>query len=164
MPVTLEIKASRDLARVRKNLGQFADGKKRRAQFTKEVRAEVTPVARALRSAYRSNPSKDQPNPPGRGDLRRLLARAVTVMVKLTGNSPLVRLKVDGRKMPSGMGGLPAMYEGRKRWRHKVFGRDRWVTQRPVPTFDRVVRMAAPRVRTRVNKVADDAMRDVAKG
>jgi hypothetical protein len=158
------IRSSADLARVHRNLGRMADGKQLRKDFVKGVRAEVRPVAVQLRAAYRGNPSKNQPNPRGRTDLRRLLARAVTVQVR-TGSNPSVVLKVDGRKMPDKMGGVPGMYEGRRRWRHPVHGNtEKWVTQDPEPTFDRITRAAAPAVRRRVSKVAEGVARDVTKG
>lgn len=163
--VDVQIKTSADLARVHAGLGRMADGKRLRKEFVKEVRAEVRPVAAKVRAAYRANPSKNQPNTPaGRGDLRKLLARAVTVQVR-TGRNATVSLKVDGRKMPEGMKGVPSLYERRRPWRHPVYGnREVWVSQRGQPTFDRIVRQAAPGVRRRVGKIAEGVARDVTKG
>jgi hypothetical protein len=161
----ITIQTGKDLQRVTKNLAAMGDGKLVRRRLTKEIRAEVRPVVAQVKAAYRSGPSRNQPNPKGRGDLRPMLARAVTMQIRTGGRNPGVTIKVDGRKMPDHMGGVPRMYEGRERWRHPSFGnRNRWVTQKSVPTFDRIVPRAAAGVRRRVNHMAEDIARDVAKG
>lgn len=160
----VEIRSGKDLTRVTKNLAAMGDGRVIRRRMAKEIRQEVRPVANRLKAAYRGNPSKNQPNPPGRGDLRRLLARAVTVQVRTSGKNAGAVIRVDGRRMPDQMGKVPALYEGRERWRHRVFGSDTWVKQDPTPTFDRIVPQAAPAVRRRINDAAEGLARDVVKG
>lgn len=164
MPVNVKILPSADLQRVTRNLGRFAEGRDLRRRMTKEMRDGVRPVRDQVRAAYRSAPSTNQPNAGGRGDLRKLLARATVIQVKVSGRNPTVSLKVDGRKMPEGMGHIPAMWEGRIPWKHPVFDRDQWVRQRPRPTFDRIVPRSAPRVRARVVKAAEDAAHKITEG
>lgn len=161
----VRVETGEDLRRVTRGLALLADGKELRKRFVKDVGAEIRPLANEVRRAYRASPSKNQPNPAGRGDLRRLMARATTTSVRTSGRQAGVTLRVDGRKMPKGMGGVPAMYEGRKRWRHPVFGqRLTWVRQDSRPTFDRIVPARAPAIQRRVQRMADGLARDVAKG
>jgi len=163
--VQIRIETGDDLRRVSRGLRLLADGKEIRKRFVREVGKEIRPIANEVRAAYRAAPSKDQPNPPGRGDLRRLLARATTASVRTSGRQAGVTLRVDGRKMPPGMGGVPGMYEGRRPWRHPVFGQRRtWVRQDSRPTFDRIVAARAPAVGRRVQGLADELARDVVKG
>ncbi len=155
-----------DLRRLSKALRQYGDGKRLRSRSVKAIRAEVTPIAREVRAAYRAGPSKGGPKTPGRaqyGSLRNLLAKAVRVEVRLSGRQAGVRIRVDGRKMPPGMGSLPAAYEGSERWVHPAWGGQR-VVQAPHPTFYRVVRRHSPDVRRRIDQVAGDVAREITKG
>lgn len=161
----VRIESGSDLRRVHRNLSRMANGKQLRKRFVKEVRAELRPVAAEVKGAYRSAPSKGgRRRPAGRVPLRRALARATTTQVRTTGRDVGIVLRVDGRKMPEGLGGVPAMYEQRRRWRHPVFGQDVWVTQDSRPTFDRIVPARASRVRRRVKGLADELARDMTKG
>jgi hypothetical protein len=163
--VQIRVETGDDLRRVSRGLALLADGKELRKRFVKEVRAEVQPVLREVKAAYRAAPSQNQPNPRGRGDLRPILARATTLSVRTAGRNAGVTLRVDGRRMGPQMGGIPAMYEGRRRWRHPVFGnRLAWVRQDSNPTFERIVPARAPAVGRRVQALADGLARDVVKG
>jgi hypothetical protein len=163
--VQIRIESGSDLRRLTQGLALMADGKELRKRFVREVGKEIRPLAAEVRRAYRASPSQNQPNPPGRGDLRRLMARATTATVRTSGRQAGITLRVDGRRMPQGMGGVPAMYEGRKRWRHPVFGsRLTWVQQESRETFERIVPARAPAIRRRVLNLADGLARDVAKG
>lgn len=163
--VQVRIDSGSDLRRVHRNLSQMAGGKEIRKRFTKAVRAELRPVTAEVKAAYRSAPSKGgKRRPPGRAPLRRAMARATTAQVRTAGRDAGISLRVDGRKMPEGMGGVPAMYERRRRWRHPVFGQDVWVTQDSRPTFDRIVPARASGVRRRVERLADGLGRDMTKG
>jgi hypothetical protein len=163
--VRIRVETGDDLRRVSRGLALLADGKELRKRFTKEVRAELRPVVAEVKAAYRTAPSQQQPNPRGRGDLRPLLARATTLAVRTSGRNAGVTLRVDGRKMPRGMGGVPGMWEGRRTWRHPVFGnRLTWVRQESRPTFDRIVPARAPAVGRRVQALADGLAADVVKG
>jgi hypothetical protein len=163
--VQFRVETGEDLRRVTRGLALMADGKELRKRFVKEVGKEVRPLANEVRRAYRAAPSQNQPNPAGRGDLRRLMARATTTTVRTSGRQAGVTLRVDGRRMPPGMGGVPAMYEGRRPWRHPVFGqRQTWVRQDARATFDRIVPARAQAIERRVRRMADELARDVAKG
>jgi hypothetical protein len=54
------------------------------------------------------------------------------------------------------------MVEGKKRWRHPVFGnREVWVNQPSQPYFYNVLRVAGPASRRAVNRVLDGISRDI---
>ncbi|MCI0689692.1 MAG: hypothetical protein L0Y54_21020 [Sporichthyaceae bacterium] len=144
--------ALRDLSKALKTLG---DGKQIRAELTKTLRGEVTPIVGAVQAAYRANPSRT-----GKGRLRPALAKATRAEVRTAGKRAGVRVIVDGRRMPSGMGRIPQYYEGvLPRWRHPVFGNpDVWVAQRPQPTFYRVADPMAGPVIGRVEQAIDQTI------
>lgn len=131
-----------DLKAVAKALKQHEDGKEIRKNLGRELRAVARPLVPKVRQAWLSAPSTQGP---GRGapDLRQLLAKATGVQVRFTGREAGVRIRTDGRKMPSGMRALPGYVEGirRRPWRHPVFGnRDVWVQQPAWPRFFEAVR------------------------
>jgi hypothetical protein len=153
----IKIRQGDDLRRLSRDLRREADGKALRRGFVKEVRKEVQPIQAAVKAAYRSAPSKGGPRP--HGSLRSKLAKATTTEVRLTGRRAGVTLRVAGKKMPSGEGRLPKLYEGEAPWRHPAFDTDTWVQQQPNPTFVRIVPRAARVVRRGVDRLAQDLVR-----
>jgi hypothetical protein len=167
---------SGDLRRVNKQLRQQANGKELLKELRTGLRDVLNPIKVEVQIAYRSAPSKghasssrarrSQPN------LRTLLAKATRVEIRATGRQAGARLRVDGRKMPSGMKALPRYYEGTKRpWRHPVFGFrgglsviNRWVSQQPNPTFDRTVEPHEDEARRKVEQVVDGVRRKLEAG
>jgi hypothetical protein len=156
--VTIGLRDSGDLRRISRELRRM-DDKKLKAKFRKELRKAAAPLVPKVRSSIRSIPSKQGYSPDG---LRAALSKAVKLEVKTTGKQAGVAIRVDGRKMPSHMKSLPSMVEGKKRWRHPVYGnRNNWVSQEPLPYFYRVVRAAGPASRRAVNRVLDDISKDI---
>lgn len=128
-------------------------------RFRKELRAAAAPLVPRVRSSIRSIPSGRGYSPQG---LRGQMARATRLEVKTSGRQAGVAIRVDGRKMPSHMKSLPSMVEGKKRWRHPVFGnREVWVSQPSQPYFYNVVRTAGPASRRAVNKVLNGITKDI---
>lgn len=159
MQVTL--RDAGDLRAAVRDLRKALNGKQLRKELSRGIRDELKFLVPKLRAAYRSAPSRTG----GRGRLRRALARAVKVEVKLSGRQAGARVRVDGRKMPDGQGSLPAMWEDYARWRHPVWGdRDVWVTQEPHPVFDRTVRPYRGRVRRRIEQIAEEILRRIVRG
>lgn len=138
----VHIRDAGDLKAISKALKQESDGKELRKQLGKELRGQLAPMVREVRAAWLSSPSRGHGTSTrarrGQPDLRRLLAKATFGQVRFTGKDAGVRIRTDGRKMPSGQKALPGYVEGvwGRSWRHPVFGnRDTWVTQRPFPQF-----------------------------
>ncbi|PXY21122.1 hypothetical protein [Prauserella muralis] len=99
----------------------------------------------------------------GRG-LRSSTARAIGTQVRSSGQSASVRVRVNTRQLPPDQRTLPAhMNEGR--WRHPVFGGDRWVTQTVSRDewFDEPMREHGPKIRQGAAKVVDDILREIAQ-
>jgi hypothetical protein len=135
------------------------DSPELKKRFRKELRAAAAPLVPKVRSSIRSIPSNRGYSPDG---LRGALAKAVKLEVKTAGRQAGVAIRVDGRKMPSHMKSLPSMAEGKKRWRHPVFGnREVWVTQTPHPYFYSALRVAGPASRRAVSRVLDGISRDI---
>lgn len=135
------------------------DDKELKKRFRKELRKAAAPLVPKVRASIRSIPSSRSYSPDG---LRGALSKAVKLEVKTTGRQAGVAIRVDGRKMPSHMKSLPSMVEGKKRWRHPVFGnRENWVNQPSEPYFYHVVRVAGPASRAAVGKVLDGISRDI---
>lgn len=155
--MTIGLRDSGDLRRISRELRRM-DDKELKKRFRKELRKAAAPLVPRVRSSIRSIPSKQGYSPEG---LRGALSRATRLEVKTVGKQAGVAIRVDGRKMPSHMKSLPSMVEGKKRWRHPVFGHDVWVNQTPHPYFYNVVRVAGVASRRAVNKVMDDISKDI---
>jgi len=156
--VTIGLRDSGDLKRISRELRRM-DDKELKKRFRKELRAAAAPLVPRVRASIRSIPSNRGYSPDG---LRAALSKAVKLEVKTAGRQAGVAIRVDGRKMPSHMKSLPSMVEGKKRWRHPVFGhREVWVNQTSEPYFYNVVRLAGPAARRAVSKVLDGISRDI---
>jgi hypothetical protein len=158
-----------DFKTLNKQFRRVADGKELRKELASGLRGVLRPYVPRVRAAYLASPSKGhafssrarRAQPP----LRALLAKATRVEVRLTGRQAGARLRVDGRRMPTGMRSLPAYWEGTKpRWRHPVFGdRDTWVDQRARPTFEKVVRPSEAEARREVERVVGRTLDKIAR-
>ncbi|MEV7394349.1 hypothetical protein [Streptomyces sp. NPDC091215] len=156
--MSIGLRDSGDLRRIGRELRRM-DDKELKKRFRKELRAAAAPLVPKVRASIRSIPSSRSYRPDG---LRGALSRATRLEVKTAGRQAGVAIRVDGRKMPAHMKSLPSMVEGKKRWRHPVFGnRDVWVDQAAEPYFYHVVRVAGPASRRAVGKVLDGISRDI---
>lgn len=154
-----------DLRAVSRALKQHADGKELAKQLRKNLREAARPLVPKVRAAWLSAPSQNQPNVGG-VDLRALLAKATRLEVRTTGKEAGVRVRTDGRKMPSGMRSLPGYAEGirRRQWRHPVYGRrSTWTTQRPFPRFYAAVRPDEQRARRACEEAVDAVFDKIAR-
>lgn len=152
----IEVRTSNDLRRITRELRRM-DNKEITKRFRKELRAAAKPLVPVVRASIQSIPSRT-----GDGSLRAAMSRAVRVEVKTTGRQAGVAIRVDGRKMPAHMKSLPSMVEGKKRWRHPVFGnRDVWVQQPSHPYFYKVVGPAGAESRRAVSRVLDGITHDI---
>lgn len=156
--MTIELRRSDDLQRISRELRRM-DSPEVKKRFRKELRAAAAPLVPRVRSAIRSIPSGRGYSPDG---LRGSLSKATRLEVKTTGRQAGIAIRVDGRKMPSHMKSLPSMVEGKKRWRHPVFGhREVWVNQTAHPYFYNALRVAGPASRRAVSRVLDGITRDI---
>lgn len=150
----VQIRDPGDLKRVARDLRRHASAPALRKELRRGLREATKPVVQQARAAYRGAPSKGGVRR-GRPPLRRALARATSAQIKP--GAAVVAVKTDGKRMPSGMGRLPAMWEGLARWRHPVYGnREVWVSQQARRTFYPAVLPASRGVRARIEQVADD--------
>jgi hypothetical protein len=146
--VQFTIRDTGDLKRLNKALKVASNGKQLRSDLRRKINAELKVVVRAVQAAYS-----------GGTHLRPALRKATRSEFKLSGRSVGARVRVDGRKMPARMGSLPAMREGRKRWRHPVFAnRDNWVSQSPQPVFDLTVKPFEQPVGRAVQEAAQETV------
>lgn len=153
MPGFIIVDAS-DLKDFAKSLRKHTNGKELRKKLTRALRDEIRPAVQDVKSAYG-----------GGKHLRPALRRATRMEVKTTGSGAGARIMVDGRRMPPGMGSLPAYREGLKvPWRHPTYGHDPWVTQAPVPVFYDTVRPYEEKVIRRLNEVAEEIAQEIAHG
>ena len=164
--LTVTILDSADLKALNKAFKGVADGKVLRKELTSGLRGVLRPIVPEVRAGFKGSPSmghggmsKAQQSRP---DLRALLAKSTRVEVKLTGRAAGARIRVDGRRMPSGLRGLPKAWEGEAgaRWRHPTWGnRQNWVQQRPRPLFYRIVAPKAERAAREVEQIANRIVR-----
>jgi hypothetical protein len=144
---------SGDLKHISKALRNHADGKRLRKELVAEMKEAANPLVPQIKAAWLAVPSSSQ-----KPKLRQALAKATRVQVRLTGKEAGVRVRTDGRKMPSGSRALPGYAEGirRRPWRHPVFGnREVWVTQQPFPRFYDAAKLDEVTMRRRCNAAVD---------
>ncbi|MEU8717477.1 hypothetical protein [Streptomyces sp. NPDC048663] len=154
----MTVRTGRDLKRISKEL-RGMDNREVRKRFSRELRATAAPIVPAVRKAIRNIPSKRGYSPEG---LRGRMARATRLEVRTVGKDAGVRIRVDGRKMPSKQRALQSYMEGVKpRWRHPVFGTDVWVQQPAKPYFFRTVEPLGVRTQVRLIKVIDQVAKDI---
>ena len=147
-----------DLAAVSRKLRRAGDGREVARQFRGELRAAGAPFVPAVRASIAAIPVKGTAGSTG---LRGRLSRAVTLRVRTAGKNAQVSILMSTAKMPDGEKGLPAAMEGTKKWRHPVFGEDRWVQQPSHPYFFPVMRKAGPAGKIAVNKVVGNITRQI---
>lgn len=145
-----ELRGGKDLARIVRELRKTGDGKTLVKQYRKDLRAAVKPMVPAVRASIRAIPAASGQHT----GLRQRMAKATALTVKTSGRKAEIAVRVDGRKMPSGEGALPAYMDGRKRsWRHPVYGNTRvWVRETPHPYFDRAIAPLVPRSKAAIRR------------
>jgi hypothetical protein len=155
-----------DLKRLNRQFRDAADGKQLGKELTAGLRGVLNPVRDQVKAAYLAQPGYPGAHPSGRADLRVLLAKATKTEVRRSGRQAGARVRVDGRKMPSGMRALPRYWEGYKpRWRWPVYGNRRaWAQGRARPRFDRITRAHADDGLAAVNRVLDGVRRKLERG
>ena len=153
------IRDTGDLKAVTRQLRAQADGKELLAELRTGLRGVVNPIRDEVKAAYRAMPAGRGRRP--KTSLGSQLARVTRTEVRTSGKLAGVRLRVDGRKMPSGAKSLPAYVEGYKRpWRHPVYGnRNVWVSQPARPRFDRIVEPHEDDATRAVDEVLDGIRR-----
>lgn len=153
MVAGLELRTGKELKRIAAELRKM-DNKQLKKEFSKELRAAAKPMVPAVRQAIRNIPSKRGYSASG---LRGRMSKAVKLEVRTSGKDAGVRIRVDGRKMPTHEKALQSYMEGvKKPWRHPVYGnRAVWVTQEPKPYFFRTVRPLGVASRVQVNRAID---------
>lgn len=148
--MSIQLRHGDDLRRISRELRRM-DSPEIKKRFRKELRAAARPLVPKVRTAIRAVPSSRSYSADG---LRGQLSKATRLEIKTAGREAGVALRVDGRKMPSHMKSLPAMVEGKKRWRHPVYGnRENWVNQSNKPYFYKTVAVAGPLSRRAVDRV-----------
>lgn len=151
-------------------------------EMSRNIREELKPVVAEIRAKVKSLPSTSARQRTGTGrrtgragrsakavaerprGLRDAVARGVQMKVNLSGKNMGVRLRVDPRHLPEGQKQLPQLLEGtRPRWRSPNWGRrTEWKTQPAHPFFFSTIEPHIPRVRQRVMREIEKAMRELA--
>jgi hypothetical protein len=169
--VTVSIVDAGDLRRLMRDLREVEDGKELSKELRTGLRGVLNPLRDQVKAAYRSAPGYQGKRSRSRAkqpDLRVLLVKATKTEVRTTGRLAGARLRVDGRKMPSGLRSLPSMWEGPpqgKRWRHPVFGdRGVWVAQDGRSTFYRIADGHEDDARRAITQVVDGVRAKLERG
>jgi hypothetical protein len=159
-----------ELRTVARRLRDMSD-RKAAAEFRKQIRAAAAPLVPVVRARIGAIPSKQGSRSRAGGSLRSQMRRATKLYVRTTGPLTGVVIMVDGRKMPSHEGRLPAYMEGTlPRWRHPVFGptpanpKPAWVQQAPKPYFYDTVRPLGVGARVAVFRAMSRVGEDVTGG
>lgn len=162
--IYLDPKAANELAELAKRLKKLGDGKTIPKEFRAALRSGVQPAARDAKNEARSLPSgrgirrkKDE-----RPSLRRQMANAISVQVKLGGDAR-VAIRVSKRSLGNRRD-LPFL-TNRGFWTHPVFGEAPEVPQESKKDwFDDVMRKSKPDVQAVLEKKIKEFERRVMKG
>jgi hypothetical protein len=141
-----------------------ADGRQMRGEVAANLHAALEPAVAEVRGAILGMSSGGLPHD---GEpLRAAVASAVRSDIRLSGKFAGARIQVTKRGMPRGFANAPKRLNARRGWRHRVFGRDVWVTQIGEPGwFDDTMARGHRRYRAAVEKAMDGmANRIVRKG
>lgn len=141
------------LARRLRELG----GAPMRKRFTGTLRNSLKPVVPAVRKSALAIPVHGVKH----SGLRKRLAAATAYSVRATGRGAGAIVIVSAKRMPAGEKALPYYMEGQQPWRHRVYGRDVWVTQEPHPFFYRIVDQQLPRIQKDLERMLDEIARDL---
>jgi hypothetical protein len=143
--------------RVARALADEGDGKELRRQLIRDLRAIMQPAADEAKANVMGMRSGGLPH--AGEPLRSAVAAGVKVVVRL-GRNPAVAIKASRNGMPRNFRNAPKRLNERKGWRHKVYGRDVWVTQMGAPEwFDKPIR----RRRKHMERAVEKALEDVAR-
>lgn len=117
-----------------------ADGKTLRKELIAELKAAVAPGVSAVQGKLRSIPRTSAAawahgGKESRQALGSYIASRTKAQVRLSGRSPGVKIRIPQTPNIRGFK-MAARRLNRTHWRHKVFGRDIWVTQQsPIPGY-----------------------------
>lgn len=144
--ITLTTKGGREIRQVARRLADAEPTLRRHLQA--EIRREGRPTLAKLRRAARAIPAD---GPKSRGT-RDLMARNTEMADRVGG----VRFRVQ--PLPGDRRNLPPLFEGLRRWRHPVYGREVWVTQAPHPWFYPTVEGAEPAFQRACERAIDETL------
>jgi hypothetical protein len=131
-----------------------------RRKLSRGLRSAASPLVPAVRASIAAIPAHG----PDHSGLRKRMQKATRLKVRTTGREAQVTILVDPKRMPDGQKALPQYMEGvegHTRWRHPVWGHDRWVTQESHPYFFPVVRPAGAAARAEVSKVVAEITHEI---
>jgi hypothetical protein len=154
--VWYQVVPGRELRRVANALREIDVGLP--TKFRKDLREAAKPMVVAAKAAARAIPVTN----PDRRALRRKIARGVAIQAA-TGRSARVRIVT---KMPDVKEAIiPRGMDSSKGFRHPVFGRDQWVTQKPQTAsrwFMDAMQNGQPEALARIKATVDEAAAYVA--
>lgn len=152
------LRGGEELAAISRQLRTMGNGREIKKQFTRELRTVARPMVPAVRASINAIPASSGAS----SGLRKRMAAATRLKVRTVGRQANVSVLVDPRKMPEHEKSLPAYMEGTKRnWRHPVYGRGVWVSQKPHPYFYKVVLPIGLRARSAAGRVIDGITRKI---
>lgn len=159
----IEVRADQtSFNRVARALRRESDGRELRADLARNIHTALKPAVGEVRSALMSMASAGLPHV---GEpLRQAVAARVRSDVRLGGPAAGARIRVGKTGMPRGFRNAPKRLNSRG-WRHRVYGRDVWVTQIGQPGwFDDTLQHGQARYRVAVQKAMEDSAERVARG
>lgn len=149
MVVEVKIKGRDEVRAASLRIKTHGNSKVIRKEFTIALKEAADPAAEDVKQAALALPAKSH-----RRVLRQRIADSVSVQVKSTGKDPSVKIGISRSKMKD-KAPVPMLMD-RGPFRHKVFGREKWVTQEGHKEwFERSVERDVPEVRERIKETAD---------
>jgi hypothetical protein len=124
--------------------------------YLRELNKAARPFAPRVRAAIINAPAKG----PKTTGLRARIARCVQTWARAEGTLVQIGIEIDSSRMPDGQKSLPLMMDGRKIWRHPVFGDyGNWVTQMSHPYFDEAMAGFGPATKRALERATEEIAR-----
>jgi len=131
--------------------------KKLKTALRRNIRAAAGRAAQAAREQVQQ-PAETESAHPHHTGLRDRIAAGISVKV-MTGARAGVTIVASSKAMRPGEESLVKAWEKERGWRHPVFGKAVWASQRGRPYFVRTISERQPAVRAAV----EEAMREAAR-
>lgn len=142
MPIELSVEQNK-LTTLVARLAKEADGARLRLELVRNLRVAVAPAVEEIKSGAMqikrgtsdsSRPSKKNQVEDSAVSLGAAIARGITTQVRMKGRAAGVAVKAKKAGMPRNFANAPKRINAKK-FRHPVFGHDRWVDQVGAPGF-----------------------------
>lgn len=165
----LRVEGAEQLRRLSRDLRKLELDERQeiRRLTVRELKGVADEIVRAEKAAVLALPSREENRRRRRRGLRRRMASATMSRVRTAAKAPEVSVLINPKRLNPQMARLPAYMNAEPDvgpWRHPTFGRDPWITQRPMPWWDRTARPYEAIAQQRLIAVIEHMRQQIERG